>query len=1752
MASIGREVFDAYRYHSMLDKLAKGPGYVAPICPPLIVHHDDELTQPAFTEPPQAHDCPNAMVRADMWLDNPSIRVSDPGIDFLTRLAQHCIESKIRDCKNEQCAHSRKSMDEIAPACNWKAFRDWALTSIACQSSLDPAQRLTRVNTHIARAVSGCSEVLNNCCSFPESLRNRFDGGPPSSKAEAVDLFGVINMIYWMITIQAAMGVGPSHPWNHDSIPAKVVLPAIEAAVQKIQRLGICPQILWNVVALGERRQSELPQLVAAIEGSPVSLHHEGHDFCSPGKCQYSHMNSTNVRQLHKCEIATTVSGVGALRQDELHNNCVQSIFPVDLLEPALDLGRLTAWSCSKAAPRLAVSGEPYIAISHVWSDGTGVGVGAHGAVNDCLFRYFGDIAEKLECTAIWWDALSIPLEPRARSKAMNNMHTNYAMAAYMVVHDTHLLRLPWTDAATACIALVLSPWFTRGWTALELAVSRRVKVLFDGGKEIRDLDDILAASPAKASRAHWLASSLIQLLRSPVTSVRDLLAILRPRSTSWVRDRTIIAGLLARVPQCDYSRDEGAITRDIIVHMGSVPFEAILHGVACMYPRGGFSWCPPTLDDMPVERTADLDSDDDDPSEDYEGDEEMVSVDDRGVATGWWSFRPVNRTDIERGRLQPHGNDLAATVRIQGALRRWRNCILLQHDSSETSPRLLAVPIAMGFAEDGLAIIDCRFVGVVREIGLDNWGKGGDGENKTLYTTWIRLGSDGVDDSTEKQIHGEKVVHFVVTESSLCPSDSEDDSGSDTGTLGDEEKQPKPEKSLIPGETGERLKHLTQARNISRAIAQVGSNSVAGIWISVGDDNVKIMDTPTVKDLQNPTPKAHTLESGTDSVTGPGPDSLGEDEATDEEPLLWYQRRDVQRYQRPTTTECNVEEARSQAQQGEFSPDTTSMEIKANHLFFAVRDEVEPAARHLVSQGVDLLPSMKANLEKFIDPDEVSTPSNLRMLARVYLEAGKLEDANDMLQRAILGLVQLEGPRHRDTLKAIYMQARVNLKWNRPAKAESLLRKVLTLHEQASVRPRPLWLGASTDLALMLADQNKIDDAAAVYRSVLDFIGSPPLPTGFGTGRVPAFIDDQADLGATELDDVANSDTSSEFLYQCALRVFERELGSDHSLTPVTVLNLAAATCVTRANLDEAEQLAMRSQEGLESQLTHMHMLALRAALTLARIQSLQGKADEAERTYRQAMLGFEKRFGPKHQYCLHTALELGRLCRRRGRLGEAEKLCRRAMTGLKRGRVASTGANVAALYATSELGKIYSESGRITDAENLFQEAISGLRLAESPGSCRASNDMVSLGTMYEGQGRLQDAEQMFKEVIDNEESTAQGSDDLVTLKAAGKLGQLYMKQKKLEEAENILRRAFTGLNKTLGPYHPPTLEAATNLGVVCWIMHKLDKAVEMLSRALSGYKRTLGPQDETTLQIVHDLGRLYLQQSKLRQSEEMYRQALRGLEKSFGLDDIRSLQVVQELGDLYIRLDDQTEAEGMHRRIFHGFLTTSPISALHARMVSLCRLADLHITQGKLGEVHDWVHSALRHCQVSLGSKDTTTLLLELSMGRIYRAEGRQGEAEKMIQRASDEFDHVLGPDHVTTLNAVVNLGYLRMDQGRLEEAELLIERAVNGFRTSFGAEHLSALYALHSLGFIYIGLGKTKQGEEALALSRGGFEKQFDPDQRPVLRLVMNLNFSGLCPDVTRLRLGLDSLSQSFSFNSPDIGPRMAAVICKRTI
>lgn len=164
-----------------------------------------------------------------------------------------------------------------------------------------------------------------------------------------------------------------------------------------LKRLGICPSRLWNL-AVGRSNDFDYMLLILnhlSEYEQQFCVTRPSHDECTEELCIRAFDGSATTQQLHKCP----------------GSDCGTFEFPIEKLNEAFrPLGSPTPWIPSAwdisiwgpgAKPHLLDQGKQFIAISHVWSDGTGSGLNRQGAVNTCLIQYWVSIAKSLKCDGL-------------------------------------------------------------------------------------------------------------------------------------------------------------------------------------------------------------------------------------------------------------------------------------------------------------------------------------------------------------------------------------------------------------------------------------------------------------------------------------------------------------------------------------------------------------------------------------------------------------------------------------------------------------------------------------------------------------------------------------------------------------------------------------------------------------------------------------------------------------------------------------------------------------------------------------------------------------------------------------------------------------------------------------------------------------------------------------------------------------------------------------------------------------------------------------------------------------------------------------------------------------------------------------------------------------------------------------------------------------------------------------------------------
>ncbi|KIM95443.1 hypothetical protein OIDMADRAFT_59909 [Oidiodendron maius Zn] len=367
---------------------------------------------------------------------------------------------QVLECDAIECVRKKDALRASAPVCGWDEFREWVLTVLSCWM---PAMLRVFSDYFLFVIADGLPiRVVSDCC---------------------VDFHGVVDVLTWANYV--AMGVPSFDLFSTEQLLLNLQgelrggydTRALETISGTCREKDICPCRMWNVAFQSNMDTAGVYYLASLAPHLQDPDKVGRHISCTSEMCIYTYENSTVVKQLHKCHSICT-------EETKFEARLLNEAFRPETITQTVSEWRQTAWSVGESVHgqhTLCSVGDKYMALSHVWSDGTGVGMKTNGQVNTCLFAYFANIAARLGCSGIWWDAISIPSGRRERRIAMNTMLENYKYAAVTVIHDSELVNLEWTEDGAPAAAVVLSAWFTRGWTAAELFASRDhpVKILF-------------------------------------------------------------------------------------------------------------------------------------------------------------------------------------------------------------------------------------------------------------------------------------------------------------------------------------------------------------------------------------------------------------------------------------------------------------------------------------------------------------------------------------------------------------------------------------------------------------------------------------------------------------------------------------------------------------------------------------------------------------------------------------------------------------------------------------------------------------------------------------------------------------------------------------------------------------------------------------------------------------------------------------------------------------------------------------------------------------------------------------------------------------------------------------------------------------------------------------------------------------------------------------------------------------------------
>ena len=226
----------------------------------------------------------------------------------------------------------------------------------------------------------------------------------------------------------------------------------------------------------------------------------------------------------------------------------------------------------------------------------------------------------------------------------------------------------------------------------------------------------------------------------------------------------------------------------------------------------------------------------------------------------------------------------------------------------------------------------------------------------------------------------------------------------------------------------------------------------------------------------------------------------------------------------------------------------------------------------------------------------------------------------------------------------------------------------------------------------------------------------------------------------ACYLDDRAQY-AEAEPLYERALAMSEKALGSDHPDVATTLNNLAELY-QDQGKYAEAAALYQRALAISEKALGPDHPSVATTLNNLAELYRAQGKYAEAEPLYQRDLAISEKALGPDHPSVAATLNNLAELYRAQGKYAQAEPLYRRTL-GVNEEALGPDHPSVATTL--NNLALLYRAQGKYAEAEPLYQRALAVFEEALGPEHPSVATVLENYAHLLRGTKRDEEAEQL-----------------------------------------------------------------------------------------------------------------------------------------------------------------------------------------------------------------------------------------------------------------------------------------------------------------------------------------------------------------------------------------------------------------------
>ncbi len=488
---------------------------------------------------------------------------------------------------------------------------------------------------------------------------------------------------------------------------------------------------------------------------------------------------------------------------------------------------------------------------------------------------------------------------------------------------------------------------------------------------------------------------------------------------------------------------------------------------------------------------------------------------------------------------------------------------------------------------------------------------------------------------------------------------------------------------------------------------------------------------------------------------------------------------------------------------------------------------DFESFAHRLTSMGSELtlrtfsetrLTFLQDTLESLSDP-EARIEQRLR-IAGVLKELVRWDESEEQLRPALAEAAALSDSKL--VASASNNLALLLKDTNRFEEAEPLMRKALAINEAAFGNQHPNVATCLNNLTSLLIDTNRIDEAEPLMRTAL------AIDEAFFGNQHPKLATDLNNLASLLKD--TNRIDEAEPLMRKALAINEASFGNQHPTVAIRLNNLALLLKDTN-RFDEAEPVMRRALAIDEASFGSQHPNVARDLNNLASLLKDTNRFDEAEPVMRRALAIDEASFGSQHPNVARDLNNLASLLQDTNRIDEAEPLMRKALA-IDEASFGNQHPNVA--RDLNNLASLLQDTNRIDEAERLMRKALAIDEASFGNQHPNVARDLNNLATLLKDTNRIDEAEPLMRKTLAIDEASFGNQHPKVAIDL-NNLASLLKATNRFDEAEPLMRKALAIDEASFGNQHPSVATDLNNLALLLKDTNRIDEAEPLMRKSL-----------------------------------------------------------------------------------------------------------------------------------------------------------------------------------------------------------------------------------------------------------------------------------------------------------------------------